>query len=104
MPMKKSIPVARLVITAILALVVAFAVPQTLHRRDFDKAFFAYYRNPTAENETVLRREQAKNNRIWLLTNAAAALVLFIAINAVWLVAVRVNRYFTSKSHGPCNG
>ncbi len=89
---KKSIPVARFVITAIFALVVAFAAPQSLHRHDYDKAFSAYYRNPTPENETAFRREQAKNDRIVLLTAAAAALVLFIAINAVWLVAVRVRK------------
>jgi hypothetical protein len=73
-------PVARKALRFLLIFLVAFILvpltPQFLHRRDYDQAFTAYYRNPTPENLDALRAQQRINNYIKLSFNGVAALAL----------------------------
>ena len=89
---KKNLPIARIVVTGLLALTISFAVPQTLHRRDLDHAYFVYQRNPTPENEKRLRDEQAKHDRIWAAILVVETVVIFTALNIGWLIGRRIVR------------
>jgi hypothetical protein len=66
----------RFLIIFLVALVFVSLTPQFLHRRDFDRAFMAYYRNPTPENSDALRAQQRINDYINLSFNGVAALAL----------------------------
>lgn len=58
------------------AFVLAYLIPSFIHRREFDQAFMAYYKNPTLENELALRAQQRKNEFIHLGNSALGAIVL----------------------------
>jgi hypothetical protein len=60
----------------VLAIVWAFSVPPFVHRRDFDKAFTAWQKNPTPKNEAALRAGGRKNQQIQLRDSTITALVL----------------------------
>lgn len=69
-------------ITAVLAIVLSFVVPVLLDRHEYAKAVVDYAKNPNSENETLLRVENAKNQRIVVKTHIATAGVLFVLLNA----------------------
>jgi hypothetical protein len=58
------------------AFVLAYLIPSFIHRREFDQAVMAYYKNPTPENESAQRVRQRKNEFIHLEGSALGALVL----------------------------
>jgi len=58
------------------AFVFVSLTPEFLHRHDFDRAFMAYYRNPTLENSAALRGQRRINDCINLSSNGVAALAL----------------------------
>jgi hypothetical protein len=47
-----------------------------IHRRDFDHAFFEWYKKPTAENKAVLQKEQEKNRAIRMKGDAPGAAIV----------------------------
>jgi hypothetical protein len=47
-----------------------------IHRQDFDHAFYEWYKNPTAENNAVLQKEQEKNRAIRMKGDALGAAIL----------------------------
>jgi hypothetical protein len=47
-----------------------------IHRRDFDRAFSAFYKNPTPENEAAFRKEQEINKLIRMKGDALGAAIL----------------------------
>src|SRR5260370_7702644 len=53
-----------ILIPYVFAFVLAYLIPSFIHRREFDQAFTAYYKNPTSENESALRAQQRKNEFI----------------------------------------
>jgi hypothetical protein len=55
-----------------------FLIPEHIHRRDFDQAFFIWTKNRTAQNEAALRAEQHKNEITDLQDSAVIALVVVI--------------------------
>src|SRR5260370_21575254 len=55
--------------------VLVYLIPDYIHRRDFDRAFFAWFHDRTPQNEAVLRSEQRKNEMIKLVDTAVIALV-----------------------------
>jgi hypothetical protein len=66
----------------ILILVVAYAVSYVvidgatfIHSRAFDHAFSKWYKNPTAENEAALRKEQEINRAIRIKGDALGAAI-----------------------------
>ena len=58
------------------AFVFVSLTPEFLHRHDFDRAFMAYYRNPTPENSVALRDQRRIIDCINLSFNGVAALAL----------------------------
>jgi hypothetical protein len=80
----------RLIATGVLALAIAVLAPQTLHRRDFDNAIFAYQRNPTAANEQQFKVEQAKHDQVWFVILGIETILLFGALKGFWLLGRRL--------------
>jgi len=52
------------------AFVLVYLIPEHIHRRDFDRAFFAWLHDRTPQNEAALRSEQRKNEMIKLVDTA----------------------------------
>jgi hypothetical protein len=61
--------------------ILAYLIPEHIHRRDFDRAFSAWLHDRTPQNEAVLRSEQRKNEMIKLADTAVIALV-FVTLGA----------------------
>jgi hypothetical protein len=74
MPVRKYF--LRFLATYAAAFVLAYLIPEHIHRRDFDRAFIAWLHDRTPQNEAVLRSEQRKNEMIKFADTAAIALVL----------------------------
>ena len=55
--------------------VLVYLTPEQIHRRDFDRAFSAWFHDRTPQNEAVLRSEQRKHELIKLVDTAVIALV-----------------------------
>jgi len=77
------------VITAALATALAFVFPVFVHSNEFTKAVTEYVKNPSSENDAILRVERAKNQRIVLRTHIEAAGVIFVLMNAGYFVTRR---------------
>ena len=98
-------PSARQVFYSLLVFLLAFAfvsmTPSFLHRRDFDRAFSAYYKNPTPENSEALRAQQRINDYIKLSFNGIGAFALATLVcggyGLVSLIGNSVKRTHTSK-------
>ncbi|HXY00777.1 MAG TPA: hypothetical protein VEI54_07630 [Candidatus Limnocylindrales bacterium] len=56
-----------------------FDVTTIVDRRDYRKAVFNYTRNPTAENEALVRSERQKNEWVKALDAAAGAAIVTAA-------------------------
>jgi hypothetical protein len=67
-----------LILCGILALLLALIPPATLHRRDFNRAFMAWWKDKSPANEAELRRQQAINTRLDLIMRGSLAFVLFV--------------------------
>jgi hypothetical protein len=75
-----------------IAFVLVSLIPEYIHRRDFDRAFSAWLKDRTSQNEAALRVEQRKNEIIHLLDSAVIALVLVALGSGIYLV-IRFARY-----------
>jgi len=78
----------------ILVLTIVFLVPEHIHRRDFDRAFSAWYKNRSPETEAALRAEQRKNEIIHMKDSVTIAFVLVVVGYGVyaslrWAVRMR---------------
>ena len=73
-----------LIVGYALAFVLVFSVPEFIHRRAFDQAFSAWYKDPTPQNTSTLRIEQRKNRLIHLQDSAIGALALFVVACGVY--------------------
>ena len=62
----------RLPIIFLAAFVFVSLTPEFLHQHDFDRAFMAYYRNPTPENSVALRDQRRINDCTNLSFNGVA--------------------------------
>lgn len=61
-------------------------VPNLIHRRQFDRAFESWHKDPTSQNEAFLRIEQHRNTIVHLETSATGAFVLWIASFACYRI------------------
>ena len=75
-----------------IVLILVFLMPEHIHRRDFDRAFFIWMKDRTAQNEAALRTEQHKNEIIHLQDSAVIALVVVIIGSATYLILRFVKR------------
>jgi hypothetical protein len=66
----------RLLLILLVAFVFVSLTPSFLHRREYDRAFTAYYRNPTPENSDALRAQQSINDYINFSFTGVGALAL----------------------------
>jgi hypothetical protein len=82
-----------LVVGYALTFALAFSIPTFIHRRAFDQAFFAWYKDPSPQNTAVLRIEQHKNILIHLKDSAIGALALFVVACGVYGVSQLWKRY-----------
>jgi hypothetical protein len=59
--------------------------PVPIHRYEFDRAFVAWYKNPSVQNTAVLRKEKDRN-RIAEYSSAAglALVVILVASSGYW--------------------
>jgi hypothetical protein len=66
--------------------VLVYLIPEHIHRRDFDRAFSAWFHDRTPQNEAVLRSEQRKNDMIKLVDTAVIALVFVTLGSGIYYV------------------
>lgn len=74
---------AQLGITVVLAITLSFALPVFVDRADYTRAVSNYAKNPSSDNDEILRVESAKNHRAVLRTHVATTGLLFLMLNAV---------------------
>ena len=74
----------------VVVLLLLLLVPTSIHRREFDAAFLAWYRNPTVQNEAALNREK-QQNRIERRSTAAvlAFVIVFAGGGGYWAIRCR---------------
>jgi hypothetical protein len=80
-----------------LAFALTYVIPSFIHRRNFDRAFFAWYKNPTPENTSALRIQQHKNDLIHLEDSAIAALVLLVVFCGIY-GGLRLGKQYSAGS------
>ena len=68
------------------AFVLAYLIPEHIHRRDFDRAFIAWLHDPTPQNDAALRSEQRKNDMIKLFDTAVIALVMVTLGSSIYWI------------------
>jgi fatty acid-binding protein DegV len=81
-----------------LAYTLAFGViysMELIHRQAYDKAFSAWYKNPTAENQAALQKEQHVNEETRLRDSAVGAVILVVAGYGVWSIVCFAKRKLT---------
>ena len=71
-------------ITTALAVVLSFAIPVYVERKEYARAVVNYVHNPSAENEAILSAERAQNQRIVRTTHLEAAGFLIVLMNTGW--------------------
>jgi hypothetical protein len=84
--------VRQVVITAVLAFVVAICVPVFVHRHDFDVALTRWMKDQSTENTAVLNEEARKSRWIVVKTQIETGCVTFLLLNGGWFVVRRVMR------------
>jgi len=77
---------ARIGILAALAAILSFAIPVFVHRNAFNRAVVAYVNNPSAENNAILLKERAENQRVVRTMHLEATGVLFVLMNLGWFL------------------
>jgi len=82
--------VRQVVITAVLALVVAICTPLFVHRHDFDLALSRWMKDQSAENTLILKAEARKNRWIALKAQIGAGCVAFLLLNGGWFIVLGV--------------
>jgi hypothetical protein len=82
-----------------MASILVSLIPEHTHRRDFDRAFFTWFKNRTPQNEAALRAEQHKNEIIRLQDSAVIALVVVVIAGGTYIM-VRFVRRSSVKRRG----
>ena len=79
----------KIAFTCLAAYAIVFSLvylTEHIHRRDFDRAFFTWWKNRTPDNEAVLRAEQHKNQIIRLRDSATIALLVVVIAGGTYKV------------------
>lgn len=79
-----------------MAFILVYLIPEHIHRRDFDRAFFTWFKDRTPQNEAALRAEQNKNGIIHLQDSAIIALAVLVIAGGAYKV-VRFSRRLSDK-------
>jgi hypothetical protein len=80
---------SQLGITVVLATALSFTLPAFVDRHDYARAVSNYAKNPTPENDRILRLESATCQQDQLKTHIAATGLLFVGLNAIWFLVGR---------------
>ena len=72
--------------------VLVHLIPEQIHRRDFDRVFFTWWKNRTPENEAALRVEQRKNEIIHLRDSALIAAFVVVIVGGIYKVVRPIRR------------
>jgi hypothetical protein len=86
-----------------IAFVLGYLIPMSIHRRDFDRAFIAWSKDPTSQNEEGLRVQRRKNEIIHLVDSAVIAFVLVSGGFGIYLVIRSAKYKFSSPGRRPRN-
>jgi hypothetical protein len=81
--------IAKYIGIAVLAYSLAFWLiysTELIHRQAFDRAFSAWYKNRTAENEAALKRERLATDVIRLHDSATGAAILVAIGYGAWAI------------------
>jgi Flp pilus assembly protein protease CpaA len=65
-------------IAYVVLLIFMLSIPMFIHRRSFDEAFTAWYKDRTAENEAALRVQKRKNGLFELEFCAVGAFIVLV--------------------------
>lgn len=76
-------------ITLIIAILIAWAIPPFVDRRDFVAAVNNYEKIPTLENEVALAREYDENRRTGLLIRLGVGSLVFVVLNVGWVLVTK---------------
>jgi hypothetical protein len=80
------------------AFVLAYLIPEHIHRRDFDRAFMTWLHDRTPQNEAALRVEQRQNEIIKLTDSAAIALAFVTLGYGIYSVNYFVRNKFDRRA------
>ena len=69
---------AQFFIAYVVLLIFMLSIPMFIHRRSFDEAFTAWYKDRTAENDAAHRVQKCKNELFELEFCAVGALVVLV--------------------------
>ena len=83
-----------------LFFVLVFSVPLFVHRRAFDQAFSAWYKNPTTRNAAALRIQQHKNELIRVEVSAMGALISLVLVSGIH-GGLRIAKRFLASNDQP---
>lgn len=91
---------SRLLIAYILVLIFLSLLPHYEYNHNYDRAFIAWYKNPTPESEAAFRVQQGKR-KIRLLEFDAAGAFLVVAVGYGVLSLVRLTIGLTKSYRHP---
>jgi hypothetical protein len=90
----------QLVVTAVLATALSFAVPVFIDSHEYAHAVLNYTKNPGPDTEARFRIESKKNQRLTIIVLLASVGVLFILMNCGWWLVKRRSRLESIGSPG----
>jgi hypothetical protein len=73
-------------LTAAISAVLSLTVPVFIDRNSYKTATDNFVKNPSPENEAIWRTEGAERQRILRTMRLESAGVLFVVLNASWLL------------------
>jgi hypothetical protein len=91
--------VSYFLVAYVISFVLILMTPSFRHRRDFDLAFFAYYKDPSPENESALRYQQ-RMNEYFDLKFAAVGVFIVVAFGYGTHVVVQLVDYGLKRIRG----
>lgn len=75
-----------LLVAYLFCFTLVLLTPEHIHRQDFDRAFSAWQKNPSTQNEEALRFQQHQNEIIHLADSGIAAFALLVGGYGIYLV------------------
>jgi hypothetical protein len=91
----------RLGTVALFAIVLAFLTPNTVHRRDFDQAYFRWRKDPSAANTAEFERQRAIHQRYILAFDALDGMFIFVVVGTVVEGLAVAGRAITTRLSPP---
>ena len=76
-------------ITLVLATALLFALPVFVDRHEYARGVSNYVKNPSPDNDKILRLKSATNRQVELKIHLAVTGLLFLGLNAVSFLVAR---------------